>query len=309
MQDDKSSHCDLSVMLVSYNTRDITLNALKSFYDHSPQLEYEVIVVDNASSDGSADAIERNFPQAKLFRLDENLGFGAANNYAARFARGRRLLLLNPDTVHLDDATGAVWRFAERSPQRGIWGGRTLFADRKLNPTSCWGDITLWSLFCSATGLTSAFRGSSLFNPEGYGSWRRDADRSVDIVTGCFLLIDTDLWRKLEGFDPTFFMYAEETDLCLRARRLGARPAITPDATLIHYGGASEVSGVERIIKVMRGRSTLIRKHWSPPAVLVGSVLLRVWALVRLTHARLRGSDKDKWRTIWRRRAEWIAGY
>lgn len=296
--------------MISYNTREITLAALESFYAHAPQLDYEVIVVDNDSHDGSAEAIAARFPQARLIQPGENLGFAAANNHAAQFARGRRLLLLNPDTVHLDDATGALWRFAEQTPEGGIWGGRTLFADRSLNPTSCWGKMTVWSLFCVASGLTAAFRSSVFFNPEAYGGWRRDSVRAVDIVTGCFFLIDHDLWRALGGFDRTFFMYAEEADLCLRAARLGARPSITPDAAIVHYGGASEVSSSERVIKVMRGKATLMRKHWSRPAIILGTGLWHLWAFTHLLKGLLLGGEeRKKWRIVWQRRPEWIAGY
>jgi GT2 family glycosyltransferase len=308
--DDAATACELSVIMISYNTREITLAALETFYAHRPDIAFEMIIIDNASHDGSADAIEQRFPRARLIRSQDNTGFAAANNYAATLARGRRLLLLNPDTLHLDDATGKLWDFAERTPERGIWGGRTLFADHSLNPTSCWGRMSIWSLFCSASGLTAAFRATSLFNPEGYGGWLRDSERSIDIVTGCFFLIDAVLWRRLGGFDPLFFMYAEEADLCTRAIGLGARPGITPTATIVHYGGASEVSGAERMIKVMRGRATLMRKHWRDPAVTVGSACFRLWALSRLVHAELTATaERDKWRTIWRRRREWIGGY
>lgn len=307
---DESNACQLSIIMVSYNTRDITCAALESFYANPPSIAFEMIVVDNASHDGSADAIAQRFPQARLIRSTDNTGFAAANNQAAELARGRRLLLLNPDTVHLDDATGKLWDFAERSPERGIWGGRTLFADRSLNPTSCWGRMTVWSLLCSATGLTAAFRSTQVFNPEGYGGWLRDSERSVDIVTGCFFLIDSDLWRRLNGFDPTFFMYAEEADLCLRAISLGARPGITPNATIVHLGGASEVSSTEKVIKVMRGKATLMHKHWHAPAIILGSGLLHLWAFARLLRGTLRGgAERAKWNAVWRRRKQWIAGY
>lgn len=307
---DQSDHCDLTVIVISYNTRELTLQAIGSFYRHAPPIAFEMIAVDNNSRDGSADAIAETFPQIRLIRSAENLGFAAANNHAAMFARGRRLLLLNPDTIHLDDATGALWRFAERTPKRGIWGGRTLFPDRSSNPTSCWGRISMWSLFCSTFGLTALMRNSPLFNPEGYGGWDRGNERDVDIVTGCFLMIDRTLWEHLGGFDPTFFMYAEEADLCLRAKRRGAQPGITPQATIVHYGGASEVSTVDKVVKVMRGRTTLIRKHWRRPAVAAAIGMLHVWAAMRLSVSLAMGrSAREKWRAIWRRRREWITGY
>ncbi|MBN8848693.1 MULTISPECIES: glycosyltransferase family 2 protein [unclassified Sphingomonas] len=307
---DDGQRCDLSVILISYNTRELTVQAIESFYRFAPPINFEMIVIDNDSKDSSAEAIAGNFPQVQLIRSRENKGFAAANNEAARLARGRRLLLLNPDTIHLDDATGALWAFAERTPERGIWGGRTLFPDHSLNPTSCWGRISLWSLACSVFGLTAIAKRSALFNPEGYGGWDRSCERDVDIVTGCFLMIDRSLWERLGGFDPAFFMYAEEADLCLRAAQLGARPGITPAATIVHYGGASEVSTIDKVVKVMRGRTTLIRKHWRPLAVRCATGLLYLWAGLRVAGSMaMKPGARDKWRAIWRRRAEWIAGY
>jgi GT2 family glycosyltransferase len=251
-----------------------------------------------------------------VIALDRNVGFAAGNNLAVERARGRRILLLNPDTIVLEGTFRSLWDFAERTPLRGIWGGRTLFEDGSLNPTSCWRRITPWSLFCSATGLTAAFPRSALFNPEAFGGWPRDSEREVDIVSGCFLLVDHALWNRLGGFDPTFFMYGEEADLCLRAQALGARPAVTPQAELIHLGGRSEVSQTEKVIKVTRGRATLIRRHWSPAAAALGRAMLLGWSLLRLIGSRLLAGPNDapggaraKWAEIWRRRAEWVNGY
>jgi GT2 family glycosyltransferase len=306
----------LSILIVNYNTCVTTLECLASLFAYPPSVSYEVILLDNASSDGSVAAIREAYPQVKLIAHGDNAGFAGGNNIAAGHATGERLLLLNPDTLLFAGSLDALNSFAKRTPERRIWGGRTLFGDQSLNPTSCWAEISLWSLFCSAVGLTWAFPLSTLFNPEAYGGWRRDSERDVDIVTGCFLLIDHALWRQLGGFDPTFFMYAEEADLCIRARAAGARPGISPTAQIIHLGGASETSQTEKVIKVMRGRVTLMRKHWSAPALAVGLLLCRIWALLRLIGSRFvagprdtPGGSLDKWRIIWRRRAEWLAGY
>lgn len=306
----------LSIIIVSYNTCALTLACLESLHAHPPSVPFEVILLDNASPDGSYEAIVKAFPKITAIDQHPNIGFAAGNNIAIERARGRRILLLNPDTVVREGTFDNLWAFAEREPARGIWGGRTLFPGDRLNPSSCWRRMTLWSLACSAFGLTHAFPKSAFFNPEAYGDWPRDSVRDVDIVTGCFLMIDADLWHRLGGFDRTFFMYAEEADLCLRARALGARPAITPDAQLIHYGGASEVTGTEKVVKTVRGRITLMRKHWSAPAYALGRALLLFWALSRLiasrwTHGRQddRSTANDKWRAIWLRRSEWLAGY
>jgi N-acetylglucosaminyl-diphospho-decaprenol L-rhamnosyltransferase len=307
---------DLTIIVVSYNTKALTLEALRSLYRFPPPVSFEVIVVDNASPDGSADAIADFGHDIILLRLDDNIGFAAANNLAALRARGRRILLLNPDTVTLDGSHRNLWAFAEAEPERGIWGGRTLFSDGSLNPTSCWSKMTLWTLTCAAFGLTHLFPNSRLFSSERFGSWPRDRIADVDIVTGCFLMIDAKLWRELGGFDPTFFMYAEEADLCLRAARLGARPGISPKAEIIHFGGMSEPTGADKIVKTVRGKITLMRKHWGPVRTRIGRGLLLIWAWLRLVGSTFLSGRRDapgvarqKWANVWSRRNEWMAGY
>ncbi len=306
----------LSIIIVSYNSRDITLACLESVYAHPPEVPFEVILIDNASPDGSAAAIASAWPQVRLIASPDNHGFALGNNIAAREAHGQRILLLNPDTVVFAGSLAALWDFAERSPDRRVWGGRTLFGDGALNPTSCWSSMTVWSLFCATMGLTWAFPRSELFAPEWMGDWQRDSEREVDIVTGCFLMIDRVLWEELGGFDRTFFMYAEEADLCIRARKRGARPAITPAAEIIHLGGASEASATDKTIKTLRGRVTLIRKHWSPVRRSAGLSLYWFWALGRLIGSKVfagprdrPGESRSKWLEVWRRRREWMAGY
>lgn len=307
---------ELSIIIVSYNTCSETLACLKSVFRYPPPCTFEVILLDNASHDSSAEAVAEAFPRVRLIVSAENTGFAGGNNVAAQHAYGRRLLLLNPDTEVRDGSLTALWQFAQKSPNRRIWGGRTVFADGRLNPASCWAQMTVWSQFCLTSGLKMAFPHSALFNPEAFGGWPRDTERAVDIVSGCYLLIDHSLWRKLDGFDPQFFMYAEEADLCLRAARLGAKPAITPTSTIIHHGGASEPSQTDKMIRLNRGRITLMRKHWRPVPLKAGLALYWLWAWLRLIGSHITtgprdipGQSRDKWRAIWTRRHEWLAGY
>lgn len=309
---------DVSVLVVSYNTRELTLAALSSLLDRTKSLRIEIIVVDNASRDGSAAAISEAVPGARVIASADNLGFAGGNNLAAQHARGEYLLLLNPDTVVLDGAVDKLVAFARARPQAQIWGGRTLFADGSLNPSSCWARLDLWNLACRASGLTGVFADSEVFNGEAYGGWQRDRVREVDIVSGCLLLIRRELWQLLGGFEPAFFMYGEEADLCLRARRLGARPAITPDATIIHLGGASEATRAGKMVKLLAAKATLIDRHLAPGTRRLGRVLLAAWPLTRWlafsvlarTTRKSRHSEAAKvWREIWRRRGEWRRGW
>lgn len=307
----------VSVIVISYNTREMTLECLQSLRDET-RADLEVIVVDNASTDGSAEAIAEAFPEMRLMAEQDNHGFAGANNLAAKQARGTYILLLNPDTVVLDGAVDKLLAFAAQKPDARIWGGRTLYGDRSLNPTSCWGRMTLWNLFCRASGLTGVFSGSPLFNSEAYGNWPRDSVRAVDIVTGCFLLIRRDLWQELDGFDPTFFMYGEEADLCLRARALGADPHVTPDASIVHYGGASEKVRADKMVRLLSGKMSLVDRHfpaWQKP---LAKTLFRAWPLSRLIATRVLGTltgkqalkdSADTWAEVWNRRAAWKDGY
>ncbi len=310
------SRPDLSILMVNWNTREMTLACLRSIYAEARTTSFEIILVDNGSQDGSADAIASSFPQVRLIANTCNHGFARANNIAADKARGQYLLLLNTDTLILDDAIDRLLDAARAFPQALIWGGRTLFGDGQINPSSVWGRITGWSAVCFALGLRSLFRGSALFNSEGLGDWQRDSIRSVDIVSGCFFLIPRAFWARLGGFDPKFFMYGEEADLCARARALGARPMMTPDARIIHYGGASAASQATKIAYVMGARMGLIDRHLSGLERQIGRlatlthVVLRAGAfraLARLRPTRF-GLAAREWGRAWAQRAQWRYG-
>ncbi len=304
---------DVSIIVVSYNTRELTLECLQSVYHETREVSFELIVVDNASADGSAQAIAEHFPDVRLLAESENLGFARANNLAAREARGDFLLLLNSDTVVLDKAIDRLVRFARQHPEAGIYGGRTLFEDGTLNPSSCWARSSPWSEYCHAVGLSRLLCFSRMFNPESYGNWQRDSVRAVDIVSGCFFLIRRSLWQQLGGFDSEFFMYGEEADLCLRARKLGARPLICPEAQIIHYGGRSESSHAGKLVKLLAARRRLINRHWPRFWIGFGHTMQELGVLQRLVLYRLAarlgrrqaGQRAATYREVWQRRAEW----
>lgn len=307
----------LSIIVVSYNTREMTLACLESVYAQT-ECDFEVVVVDNASTDGSAEAIRQGFPQVTLLAETANHGFARAHDIALPHCRAPLLLLLNPDTVVLDHALDRLVAFSRRRPQAGIWGGRTLYADGSLNPSSCWRQMSVWSLTCRLLGLTAILPASEFFNPEVYGAWPRDTEREVDIVTGCLFLIARETWDRLGGFDPTFVMYGEEADLCLRAREAGLHPAITPDATIIHYGGASEKVHSDKMVRLLRAKCELIKRHFPARSRRLGLRLQMLWPLSRQVALRaggavLRRQDLSEkaavWGEVWRRRAEWRDGF
>ncbi len=309
---------ELTVIMVSYNTRELTLIALETLLANAGNVSMDVVLWDNASADGSADAVAERFPtEVRLVRSAENLGFAAANNAAAAEARTPWLLLLNPDTETHPRAIENLLTFAKAHPEAGIVGGRTVFADGSLNIASCWNRMTIWSLFCRAAGLSRAFPNSVFLNPEAIGGWRRDTARHVDIVVGCLLMTHKAVWDELGGFHEKYFMFGEEADLCLRAGKLGYRPMITPDAQIIHHVGASYTETEQRMVKVMKGQITLIRDHWHRLAQPIGVALLLIWAGMRTAleawQARRKTGEPLElarpWKSAWRRRQEWLAGY
>ncbi len=308
---------DISVIIISYNTRKLTLDCLESLYKETTNVNFETILVDNASEDNSVSAVKEEYPQVRLIALKENIGFARANNLASESACGRYLLLLNPDTIIINNAVENILLFAQQNQEAGIWGGRTIFPDGSLNTTSCYGEMTPWSLFCRAFGLTAIFPNSSLFNSECFGSWQYDSVRQVGIVTGCFMLIRSSLWKQLEGFDPLFFMYGEEVDFCLRAKILGYKPMFSPAAEIIHYGGASEESKMVRLEKVFRAKVTLIRKNWPTRSVGFGIWMLILWVASRAVIMKMISvvapkkyvAQGEKWFHVWRKRKEWQKGF
>ncbi|MFN4220958.1 MULTISPECIES: glycosyltransferase family 2 protein [Novosphingobium] len=305
----------VSIMLVNWNTREMTLECLRSVYAETREVPFEVILVDNGSNDGSADAIRAEFPQVVLMAESENHGFAIATNISVARARGRYVLLLNTDTLVLDGAIDKLLAFARRRPEAKIWGGRTLFEDRTLNPTSCWGRITPWSVTCMATGLAKAIGNAAIFNPEGYGGWDRGTERNVDIVQGSFFLIEKAFWDELGGFDPAFFMYGEEADLCARARAKGARPRMTPDATIVHYGGRSTKVFANKIVYVLGSRIGMIERYFPKGWKWYGKFMTLFWAgwrsFVYRVAARFSSRYRDaaeQWTNAWNRRNEWRNG-
>jgi GT2 family glycosyltransferase len=175
--------------------------------------------------------------------------------------------------------------------------------------------MDLCNLFCRATGLTGIFRNSPLFNSEAYGGWDRMSEREVDIVTGCLFLISRKDWESLGGFDPTFFMYAEEADLCLRARTvIHARPRVTPEVVIVHHGGASETVKADKMVRLLRAKRELIRRHfpaWQQPIakalfdVVPATRSLAFTVIARLGRRSTAMESAGVWTEIWKRRTEW----
>lgn len=273
---------DVSVIIVNWNTSGLLAQCLWSVQAEFLSASHEIIVVDNASTDGSCEMVRRDFPDVRLIANTENRGFAAANNQGLAVARGRYVLLLNSDTIVLDRAIEKTIDFADRNPDAAVVGCRVLNPDRSLQFT-CFMFPSLLNWFLYATYLYQLFPQNRFFGRERMTWWARNDERDVDVVTGCYMLVRREAIEQVGVLDERFFMYAEETDWCLRFVADGWKNRFTPSAEIIHIGGASAPKlSANRARISNRSFVRYIFKHWSRSRAVAGVALLLLFYVVRL---------------------------
>jgi len=280
----------VSVIVISFNTRDVLRECLQSIVAECALLpagiSAEVLVVDNASSDGSAEMVEREFAapvdatsscKVRLIRSEVNLGFAAANNLAMEAARGRYLVLLNSDAFFHPRALRLSIQHMDADINVGIGGARLVGPRGEWQP-SARAFPTLWHVFVVLSGLATRYPKSRIFGAFDRTWASPDLQAEVDWVPGAFSIVRREALAKTGLFDPQFFLYCEEVDLCRRIKAQGFRVLYWPDVVVTHIGGESsrqltalKFSGAESQAVLWRMRSTLLyfRKHHG----------LRVWGL------------------------------
>lgn len=322
---DADRRVGVSVVIVTYRNTTIIARCLEALAAACPGVGMDVTIVDNASGDGTADtarlAAQSAALRARIIERTINGGFADGCRIGAAAAQGRWLLFLNPDTVIAPGAIDALLGCAQSHPRAGIVGGRFVHADGTIDPRSWWGRPTPWSELCFALGLSSLLPGSSLFDPESPRSWTADPDqeRLAPVVSGALMLVKRELWDELDGFDPTFFMYAEDADFCLRAAKLGYRPMVTARAVCLHEGGKSS-SSTRKLVLLFTGKATLLRRHFPRGLRAAGIGLLLTGVFLRAAASTVTGSASPArqqrptargadWRALWSARAEWRGGW
>ena len=254
------SFLDLSIVIVNWNTRDLLAQCLESVYAHAPDGDFEVFVVDNASTDGSAQAVRERFPQVQLVENTENAGFARANNQAIRASSGRYMLLLNSDTRVLPKTLRTMVQFMDDRPQVGIASCKVLSADGTFRAAGA-DFLTLRSEFAHFTGLASLVRGGRWANRPGYRDF--PATREVDWVGGACLMIRRETVEQIGLLDENYFMYCEDMDWCYRARQHGWKVYYLPQAQIIHHGQqSSRQAEVPMLAEMYRSRVQFFRKHY-----------------------------------------------
>ena len=276
------NHTDVSIIIVNWNTCQITCACLESIYQQAPGLAYEVIVVDNASEDESVREIEKRYPEVVLIKNRENRGFAGANNQGLERAKSEYVLLLNSDTLVLADAIEKTVAFMKGHPDVGVCGCRVLNPDKTMQAT-CFMYPSLLNMLISVSYMNKLFPRSRVFGREQMTGWERDDVRDVEVVTGCFMLVRTELIRQVGPMDDTFFMYGEETDWCYRFRQAGWRIAFTPAAEIIHLGGGStRLVRPKMILQLRSGILQFMHKHHSLLEYRVACVFVALFYGLRL---------------------------
>ncbi len=259
---------DASVVLVSFNTRDLTRECLTSLYQ-TAGVELEVLVVDNASRDGSAEMIEQEFPQARLFRTSVNLGFGGGNNLAFPHARGRYVVLLNTDAFLKEGALERSIAHMDAEPRIGVGGAKLVGRDGSWQPSAHLFPSPLNDLL-RISGAAARFARSRFFGREDFTWAGPDQAVDVDWVTGAYAVIPRTALEQVGYFDERFFLYYEEVDLCRRMKQAGYVVRYWPDVEVIHLGGESSKtmkdlrmsrSGAQLELWRMRSELLYYRKH------------------------------------------------
>ncbi len=229
---------DASIVIVSFNTREILRECLQSVLLEAEGLNAEIIVVDNNSRDGSDEMVEREFPQVRLIRADTNLGFGSANNLALEQAHGRYFVLLNSDAFLRPGALAIAIRHMDENPDCGLAGGRQTGRNGSLQPSTR-SFPTILDEVIVLTGLAARYPKSRFFGRFDRTWADPNEPTEVDWVPGAFCIIRPAALATTGLFNPIFFLYCEEVDLCLRIKRAGYKIWYWPDIFIVHIGGES----------------------------------------------------------------------
>jgi hypothetical protein len=253
---------DLSISIVSYNTcRDLSA-CLASIYQAPPTREFAVTVVDNGSSDDSVAMVRAQFPLVRVIETGENLGYGRANNRALLGAPGRFYAVLNSDLVLKPGSLDACCDYLEQHPSVGIAAGALLNPDATAQMDWAAGELDRQAVLSEQLFAAQLFPGSRLFGDYFRSYWRRDDTRSLPQVCGAFMVIGSELYNRLGGFDEAYFMYCEDTDLCKRARDAGFTCDYLHTAAAIHGHGKSSAGSLRprMVFEHNRGRYIYFRK-------------------------------------------------
>jgi hypothetical protein len=239
---------------------------LRSIFGGTHRTSFEVIVSDNGSTDGSVELIQKEFPQVRVLENGANLRFAKGNNVGIRASQGDYVLILNPDTVIHEGTLDGMVAYADSHPESAAFGCKVLNTDGTYQGCQ-WPPGTLRSEWCAALCLGWLSRISTWFHPSVYPGWKGETERTVGWLAGCFILIRSELLKRLNGFDEQFFYYYEDTDLCRRIWEAGYSIVYTPDFAITHLQGQSTTNRFAPLTFALDAQITRYRyynKYYGP---------------------------------------------
>ena len=255
----------LSICIVTFRARDYLRECLRSIFTHTQGLEFEIIVVDNGSGDGTVEMLHNDFPEAIHIENQRNLGFGKPTNQAMKISRGKYILWINPDTIIMPKALNFLVDFLDQHSKVGIVGPKVLNPDGTLQKPCRRSEARPWDVFTYFTGLANIFPRSKRFS--GYYMGYRDENETHEVhgVSGSCMLIRRDVIESVGLLDEQFFAYQEDADYCLRTRKAGWQVMYYPKAKITHYGGqgGSKVQPYRSIWEWHRSYFLYYRKHFA----------------------------------------------
>jgi GT2 family glycosyltransferase len=254
---------DVSILIVNYNVKDYLLQCLRSIERRDPGVSVEVVVVDNASHDKSVEELRPLMPWVTWVELPENIGFGRGNNAGLEHCHGRYVLFLNPDTVISADTLNTMTAYMDAHTDVGVSGCKVLNADGTFQLACRRGFPTPWASFCKLFGLQALFPNVPLFSRYNQ-TWRSiDETYDVDALIGAFMFARRDVLQTTGGFDPAFFMYGEDLDLCYRIKQTGARVMYVHTTSIVHFKGEStKRSSMDEVSVFYDAMKIFAQKHY-----------------------------------------------
>lgn len=264
---------DLSIIIVNYNVKEFLQNLIHSIEKAAVNLTKEIIIIDNASDDGSVEFIKDKLPQVKLIANKTNLGFGKANNIGLKQATGKYLLLINPDTIVAEDTFEKMISFFESDKAVGLAGCKILNPDGTFQLACKRSFPGPWTSFTKVTGLSTLFPRSKIFARYNLTYLDENQTYEVDAISGSFMMMRKEVYEKVGGFDEQFFMYGEDLDLCYRIQKAGYKVFYVHSTQIIHYKGEStKRSSFDETRVFYNAMHLFVKKHLSS-SFLVGLIL------------------------------------
>lgn len=255
---------DLSIIIVNFNVKVFLQNLLDSIEKASTQLQSEIIIIDNASDDGSVELLRDKYPKVKLIVNNRNLGFGKANNLGLKEAKGKFILLINPDTIVAEDTFTKMIEFFDQTPEAGLAGCKILNPDGTLQLPCRRSFPGPWTSFTKVTGLSTLFPKSKIFARYNLTYLDENQTYEVDAISGSFMMMRKEVYDKVGGFDEQFFMYGEDLDLCYRIQKAGYKVYYVHSTQIIHYKGEStKRSSIDETRVFYDAMHLFVKKHLS----------------------------------------------